>query len=100
MKRIIESVVAFIVALIGFIGGCFWLYYSGWEMEQIIVTSASFVEIVGFIVSRIFVASKSEETKNAESNPKMENKENQEITNKGEVKKQINIHSNSGNIKM
>jgi hypothetical protein len=51
--KIIENIITFIGAIIGFIGGGIWAYHSNYDYEPIILICLSALTILGFIVSRI-----------------------------------------------
>lgn len=53
MKNIINSIVTFLIAIVGLIGGCIWIHKSSWDMEPIILTIVSLIEILGFLISKI-----------------------------------------------
>ncbi len=94
MRKLIENIKTFIVSVIGFLGGVYWIYKSNWDMEPIILTSISFVEIVTYLILKFVFSDSSQEAV-------LESKVyNQQIINKGKVKNQINIQKNKGNIKM
>lgn len=90
MKKIVNNIITFLIALVGLIGGGIWGYFSNWEMEPIILMLISFIEIVGFLISRLFVGTE----------PEKETKYQQNITNKKKVDKQIVIQKNKGKIEM
>ena len=90
MKTIINNLITFLIALAGLIGGGIWAYSSNWEMEPIILMIVSTVQIIGFIILRFVVEPTSEK----------ESKNQQNITNKKKVEKQINILENKGKIEM
>lgn len=90
MKKIVNKTITFLIALVGLIGGGIWAYSSNWEMEPIILMAISAIEIVGFIILRLFVDPESE----------TETKYQQNITNKKKVDKQIVIQNNKGKIDM
>lgn len=90
MKALISNIVTFIIAIIGFIGGGIWGYTSNWDMEPVILMSISFIQIVGFILIKIFNGDEQTETSNF----------SQKIVNKKKVGKQINIQKNEGDITM
>lgn len=94
MKRIIENKIVLISALIGLLGGSIWIYKSNWEMEPIILTSISIVEIIGNITIKIFGEEQSDDLNGNKYKNKMK------VVNRDKVKKQINIQNNSGNIQM
>jgi hypothetical protein len=94
MRSIVENIKIFIIAIIGLIGGGYWIYKSNWDMEPIILTSIALVEIVAYLILK-FIKSDS-----VQENQPNSNVYNQRIINKGKVKKQINIQKNKGNIKM
>ena len=93
MKKIISNTVTFIAAIVGFIGGCIWAYKSNWDMEPIVLVIISFVEICGFIATKVT------------GEPDLEggstsNAYKQKIVNRKKVAKQINIQKNKGDIIM
>jgi hypothetical protein len=90
MKKIVNNIITFLIALVGLIGGGIWAYSSNWEMEPIILMAISAIEIVGFLILRLFVDPESE----------TETKYQQNITNKKKVDKQIVIQKNKGKIDM
>jgi hypothetical protein len=90
MKEIISNIKTFLIAIVGLIGGVIWAYKSNWEMEPIILLIVSILEIIGFLFLK-FIPEENSETK-------IKNQQN--IINKGRVKKQINIHKNKGKIEM
>lgn len=90
MKKIVNKTITFLIALVGLIGAGIWAYSSNWEMEPIILMAISAIEIVGFIILRLFVDPESE----------TETKYQQNITNKKKVDKQIVIQNNKGKIDM
>ncbi|MGK0379649.1 MAG: hypothetical protein ACJA1Z_003477 [Patiriisocius sp.] len=90
MKTIVNNLITFLIALVGLIGGGIWAYSSNWEMEPIILMTVSAIEIIGFLILRLVVDPTTEsETKNQ-----------QIITNKKKVKKQVVIQKNTGKIEM
>lgn len=96
MNKIISNIVTFLVAIVGILGGGYWAFKSGWDMEPIILIIVSFIEILGFILSKLFSAKESPTNATALTSKSY----TQNIYNKGGVKKQINIQKNKGNIKM
>jgi len=50
MKNIIKSTVTLIIALVGVVGGAVWAITSNWEIEPIILTIVSCLEILGFFL--------------------------------------------------
>jgi len=96
MRKIIENYITLSVALAGFIGGGFWCFKSDWDWEPLILLVCSFLEIVGFILLKALP----EENTVPNNIPTINTKKEQNINNKGTVKKQININENNGNIKM
>lgn len=90
MKPIINNIITLLIALAGLIGGGIWAYSTNWEMEPIILMTISAVQIIGFIILR-FVSEPTSEN---------EPKNQQNITNKKKVEKQINIQKNKGKIEM
>jgi hypothetical protein len=52
MRRIVKTLIAFLVALVAFIGGWVWAFISDWEPEPIILIATSSLEIMGFIFFR------------------------------------------------
>lgn len=88
MKKIINNIITFLIALVGLIGGGIWAYSSSWEMEPIILMAISAIEIVGFLILRLFVDSEAD------------TKYQQNITNNKKVDKQIVIQKNKGKIEM
>lgn len=54
MKKIINSIITFSIALIGFLGGLFWGIQSAWEWEPIILIAVSFLEIFGFLFNKFY----------------------------------------------
>lgn len=90
MKTVINNLIIFLIALAGLIGGGIWAYSSNWEMEPIILMTVSAVQIIGFIILRFVVEPAFEK----------ESKNQQNITNKKKVEKQINIQKNKGKIEM
>lgn len=90
MKKIVINIVTFLIALVGLIGGGIWAYSSNWEMEPIILMAISAIEIIGFLILRLFVNTASETETNFQQN----------IINKKKVNKQIIIQKNKGKIDM
>jgi len=90
MKTIVNSIITFLIALVGLIGGGIWAYSSNGEMEPIIIMTISILQITGFLVLRFVV----------DPTPVQETKSEQNIINNKKVKKQINIQENKGNIEM
>lgn len=90
MKSVINNIFTFLIAAVGLIGGCFWAYSSNWEMEPTILVIISALEIVGFLIVRLFVIPEAE----------TDTKYQQNIANKKKVVKQINIQENKGKIDM
>jgi hypothetical protein len=94
MKGIIENKIVFISALIGLVGGSIWIYKSNWDMEPIILTLISLVEIIGNIALKIFGKEQSDNFNKKTNASKMK------VVNKGKIKNQINIQNNSGDIQL
>lgn len=90
MKHIVNNLITFLIALVGLIGGLIWIYISKWDMEPIILSVVSLLEIGGFIILRLI----------DEPNSDTKNSNLQNINNLKKVKKQINIQKNEGKIKM
>lgn len=88
MKKIVNNIIAFLIALVGLVGGGIWAYSTSWEMEPVILMAISAIEIIGFLILRLFV------------DPESETKYQQNITNKKKVDKQIVIQKNKGKIEM
>jgi len=96
MKKIINSIISFLIAIVGFIGGGIWAYQTNWQIEPLILVIVSFLEIVGFLFFKI----SSEDNLQQNNTLKQNNKNVQNIKNKRTVKKQINIQNNNGKIEM
>jgi hypothetical protein len=90
MKKIVNNLITFLIAIVGLVGGIIWIYISKWDMEPIILSVVSLLEIGGFIILRLI----------DEPNSETENKYQQNINNAKKVNKQINIQKNKGKIKM
>jgi hypothetical protein len=54
MEKIIRNLPLFIISLIGLIGSIFWISQSGWLPEPVILGLVSVVEIIGFVVLRLW----------------------------------------------
>lgn len=50
MRRVIHSTITLAIAVIGFVGGIFWGYYSNWDFEPVILATISLLQIIGFFV--------------------------------------------------
>jgi hypothetical protein len=96
MKKIINSIISFLIAIVGFIGGGIWAYQTNWQIEPLILLIVSFLEIVGFL----FLKVSSEDNLQQYKTSKQDNKSVQNINNNGAVEKQINIQNNKGKIEM
>ena len=81
----------FLIAIIGLVGGSVWSLSSKGEIEPIVLTLVSLVEVIAYLTLQSEVNSKKDS---------LGEKPSQDISNHGEVKKQINIQNNSGDIKM
>jgi membrane protein implicated in regulation of membrane protease activity len=96
MKEIIKSTISFLIALVGFIGGGIWAYQTNWSIEPVILLIVSFLEIIGFLFMKVSPTNKPQQNTTSQQN----SKNTQNISNKGTVKKQINIQNNTGKIEM
>lgn len=47
-KRIVKNTITISIATVGFLGGLIWYYSSGWEIEPLILTIISLLEIIGY----------------------------------------------------
>lgn len=88
MKKIVNNIITFLIALVGLIGGGVWAYSTNWDMEPLILMTISAIEIIGFLILRLF------------ADFETETKYQQNITNKKKVDKQIIIQKNKGKIDM
>lgn len=83
MKRIIKSIITFIIALVGIICGGIWAVQSNWQWEPVILFIVSLLEIVGFI----FIEDSSENSSIQSEVPINKNKNEQNV----------NVNVNVGN---
>ncbi len=93
MKSLITNIKTFIIALIGVVGGSIWAVNSNWEEEPIILTTVSLIEVIGYLVIKAVSSRESDDL-----NTEVKNEQN--ITNNGKIKKQVNVQNNSGKIEM
>ncbi len=96
MKKIINSIISFLIAIAGLIGGGIWAYQTNWNIEPVILLIVSLLEIIGFLILKKIDESNPPLNKTSQQN----NKNIQNVNNKGTVKKQINIQNNKGKIEM
>ena len=96
MKKIIDSIISFLIAVAGFIGGGIWAYQTNWQIEPLILLISSFLEIVGFLFFKLSSKDDLQQKKTSIKNVK----NNQSIINRRTVDKQINIQNNKGKIEM
>jgi hypothetical protein len=54
MRSLVTNVKTLVIAVIGFVGGLFWMLTSNMETEPTILVIVSFIEIIGFGVLRNF----------------------------------------------
>jgi hypothetical protein len=95
MKKIINSIISFLIAIVGFIGGGIWAYQTNWQIEPLILFITSFLEMIGFLFLKVL----SEDNSQHNETSKQNNKNVQNINNRT-VEKQINIQNNKGKIEM
>lgn len=96
MKKIINSIISFLIAIAGLIGGGIWAYQTNWNIEPVILLIVSLLEIIGFLILKKIDDSNPAQNKTSQHN----NRNIQNVNNKGTVKKQINIQNNTGKIEM
>lgn len=96
MKKIINSIISFLIAIAGLIGGGIWTYQTNWNIEPVILLIVSLLEIIGFLILKKIDDSNPPQNKTSQQN----NRNIQNVNNKGTVKKQINIQNNTGKIEM
>ncbi len=96
MEKVIKSIISFLIAIAGLIGGGIWAYQTNFNIEPVILFIVSLLEIIGFLFLKKTDESNPPQNKTSQQN----NRNIQNINNKGTVKKQINIQDNTGKIEM
>jgi len=68
MKKVVKSIITFLIALVGLIGGGLWAYHSNWDYEPIIIFGVSMLEIFGFLIYRNGIDDSNENEKSVNAN--------------------------------
>lgn len=92
MRKFIENIKTFIIAIAGLTGGIYWYIKSGYDTEPLILVGLSGIEIVFFIIMRLFGRDSVNDSDGAEFK--------QEVVNIEKVKKQVNLRDNHGEINL
>lgn len=80
MKKVIKSRLAFLIAVIGIIGGFIWCIQTNFNVEPLILTIISSIEILGFLLI---------------PEPTLENPENLKVKNEQNVNVNVSVGNNA-----
>lgn len=88
--NIIKNKITLMIAIVGTVGGIIWSFKSDFDMEPIILTIISIIEITGYFLCKDAVK---DSTDNNDYSSQI-------IHNEKNISKQININKNEGTINM